>query len=246
MMNVSLKEKTYVIAGGSKGIGLCLTMRLLAAGASVHIYSRTTGNLPQHQFLTHHKCDFSTDDFASAQLPTAINGAAYCPGTINLRSFRGLTIDDFRADFEVNTIGAIKFLKACQPALKKTGLAQQTLQPSSVVLFSTVAVAVGLPMHASVAVAKGGLEGLTRSLAAEWAPHTRVNCVAPALTETPLSATFFSNDQKRAAMDAKYPLQRAGQPEDLANMAMMLLSPASGWITGQILRIDGGMSSINM
>lgn len=243
-MNVSLKDKTYVIAGGSKGIGLSLTMKLLEAGGSVHVYSRTPGDLPARPFLTHHKCDFSTDDLTSADLPSAINGAAYCPGTINLRSFRGLGLDDFRADFEINTIGAIRFLKGCQPVLKKTGSPQDMPEPSSVVLFSTVAVAVGLPMHASIAVAKGGLEGLTRSLAAEWAPHTRVNCLAPALTETPLSAGFFSSDQKRAAMDAKYPLQRAGQPEDLANMAMMLLSPASGWLTGQIVRIDGGMSSI--
>ena len=99
-------------------------------------------------------------------------------------------------------------------------------------------------MHASIAVAKGAIEGLSRTLAAELAPHTRVNCVAPALTDTPLTSNFFATDEKRAAMDAKYPLKRAGTPDDLASMAAFLLSPASSWITGQILGVDGGMSTL--
>ena len=239
-MNDSLKNKTYVIAGGSKGIGLELTQQLLNSGATVHVYSRTAGELATADNLTHHVCDFSTDDFESAELPAEIHGVAYCPGTINLRSFRALKLDDFRHDLEVNTMGAIKFLKGTQAGLKKGA----TDYPSSVVMFSTVAVGQGLPMHASIAVAKGAIEGLSRSLAAELAPHTRVNCLAPALTDTPLAANFFATDEKRAAMDAKYPLKRSGTPADLANMAAFLLSPASGWITGQVIGVDGGMSSI--
>ena len=236
----SLKNKTYVIAGGSKGIGFALTQQLLDSGASVHVYSRTLGNLGTHDNLTHLACDFSSDDFESAELPAEIHGAAYCPGTINLRSFRALKLTDFRNDFEINTMGAIKFLKGVQAGLKKGA----EMEPSSVVLFSTVAVGKGLPMHSSISVAKGAIEGLSRSLAAELAPHTRVNCLAPALTDTPLAENFFSTDEKRAAMDAKYPLKRSGQPADLASMAAFLLSPKSGWITGQTLGVDGGMSAI--
>lgn len=239
-MNESLNDKTFLVAGGSKGIGLALTKQLLDCGATVHVFSRTTGELPESDLLRHHVCDFSGDDFDSIELPGAIHGVAYCPGTINLRSFRGLKLDDFRHDFEVNTMGAVKFLKGCLSGLKK-GASEH---PTSVVMFSTVAVGSGLPMHASIAVAKGAIEGLTRSLAAELAPNTRVNCLAPALTDTPLAANFFATDEKRAAMDAKYPLGRAGTATDLANMAMTLLSPSNSWMTGQVIGVDGGMSAI--
>ena len=239
-MNNSLKDKSYLIAGGSKGIGLALTKQLLADGATIHVYSRTSGELPANESLTHHVCDFSSDDFESASLPDVIHGAAYCPGTINLRSFRGLKLEDFRNDFEVNALGAVKFLKGCLAALRKGA----DEQPTSVVLFSTVAVSTGLPMHASIAVAKGAIEGLTRSLAAELAPNVRVNCLAPALTDTPLAANFFATDEKRAAMNAKYPLGRTGTATDLANMAKTLLTPDSNWVTGQVIGVDGGMSAI--
>lgn len=239
-MNDSLENKTYLIAGGSKGIGLALTQQLLASGANVHVFSRTRGDLPESDRLTHSVCDFSKDDFDSAQLPDSIDGVAYCPGTINLRSFRGLKLEDFRNDFEVNTLGAVKFLKGCLSGLKR-GAGEH---PTSVVLFSTVAVRTGMPMHASVAIAKGAIEGLTLSLAAELAPKTRVNCLAPALTDTPLAANLLNTSEKRAAMDAKYPLGRTGTATDLANMAKLLLSPESGWVTGQIIGVDGGMSAI--
>lgn len=240
-MRISVENKTYLIAGGSKGIGLALTHQLLAADANVHVYSRTVGDLPQSERLVHHLCDFAEDDFESAELPETIHGAAYCPGTINLRSFRSLKLADFQNDFEINVLGAVKFLKGCMAGLKKGA----DVDPTSVVLFSTVAAGTGLPMHASIAAAKGALEGLSKTLAAEWAPKTRVNCLAPALTDTPLAANFFSTEEKRAAMDAKYPLGRTGTPADLANIASFLLSPQSGWITGQVIGVDGGMSGIH-
>ena len=239
-MTNSLKDKQYIVAGGSKGIGFALVQQLLEAGASVQVYSRTIGDLTPSDRLTHCEVDFATDDFESLALPDTINGVAYCPGTINLRSFRALKLENFRDDFEINTMGAIKFLKGCLAGLKKGS----ATDPSSIVLFSTVAVSTGLSMHASIAVAKGAIEGLTRSLAAELAPNVRVNCLAPALTDTPLAANFFSTDEKRAAMDAKYPLRRSGTPADLANMAKLLLSPESGWVTGQVIGVDGGMSTI--
>lgn len=238
-MSENLKEKTFVIAGGSKGIGRQLVDLLLDSGASVHNFSRSSDGMPTSDRLTNHVCDFSTDDFDSVELPESIHGVAYCPGTINLRSFRSLKLEDFRNDLEINTLGAVRFLKGCLKGLKGGA----TDGPSSVVLFSTVAVGTGLSMHASIAVAKGAIEGLTRSLAAELAPSIRVNCLAPALTETPLTANFFSTDEKRAAMDAKYPLGRSGQPSDLASMARVLLGPESDWVTGQIIGVDGGMSA---
>ena len=218
-----------------------MTQKLLAAGASVHVYSRTQGPLETANRLSHHECDFAQDVFDSAGLPDQIHGVAYCPGSINLRSFRSLKLEDFQNDFDINVLGAVKFLKACQKGLKRGA----NEHPTSAVLFSTVAVGIGLPMHASIAAAKGAVEGLTRTLAAEWAPSTRVNCLAPALTDTPLAASFLSTSEKRAAMGAKYPLGRVGSPDDVATMAAMLLSPASGWITGQIIGIDGGMSAVH-
>lgn len=232
----------YVIAGGSKGIGHALVKLLKSTATRVDVLSRDRDEL---EFETaadrvrHIPCDFREDE-AIVGLPDVIHGAVYCPGSIKLRSFRNLKVDDFREDLEINLLGAVRFLQACYPGLKAGG-AQAC---SSVVLFSTVAVQLGLSMHASVAAAKGAVEGLARSLAAEWAPYVRVNCVAPALTETSLSARFFSSPESRAGLAAKYPLARTGEPQDLASIAAFLLSQESSWITGQTIGIDGGLSTL--
>ena len=239
-MENSFHGKNFVIAGGSKGIGLELVRQLNAAGGTVHVYSRTVGNLTPEDQVVHHPLDFTNEELDLSTLPKEIHGVAYCAGSINLRSFRGLSVEDFRSDFEINVLGAVKFLKACMSGLKKGA----DTQPSSVVLFSTVAVGKGLPMHASVASAKGAIEGVARSIAAEWAPSIRVNCIAPALTETPLAESFFSTEEKKEAMADKYPLKRYGQPVDIASMAKFLLCPDHSWITGQIIGVDGGMSTL--
>jgi NAD(P)-dependent dehydrogenase (short-subunit alcohol dehydrogenase family) len=188
--------------------------------------------------VRHAVCDFADPNATLPDLPEEIQGAVYCPGTINLRSFRSLQVADFRQDLEVNLIGAIRFLQACQPRLKgRDG------EPASVVLFSTVAVGQGMPMHASVAASKGAIEGLMRSLAAEWAPKIRVNAIAPALTDTPLASRLLSTPEKREAMATRYPLKRIGTAEELARAAMFLVSSESNWVTGQVLGVDGGMSS---
>ena len=229
----------YLIAGGSRGIGLEL-VRLLAPSASrIDVWSRTPGDLQTGAVVHHTVCDFADPGAELPAGPDALRGAVYCPGTVNLKSFRALSIDDFRRDWEVNLLGAVRFLKACG-----SKLAGDEGNPASVVLFSTVAVGQGMPMHASVAAAKGAVEGLVRTLAAEWAPKIRVNAIAPALVDTPLVERMLSTPEKREAMAARYPLKRVGAPADAAALARFLLSADSGWITGQVLGLDGGMSTV--
>jgi NAD(P)-dependent dehydrogenase (short-subunit alcohol dehydrogenase family) len=231
----------YVIAGGSRGIGLETVKRLAAQGNRITVLSRTSDQLGDLPGVSHVPCDFLSDTISAESLPDSIDGLAYFPGSINLRSFRSLKPDDFLADFQLNVIGAIRLVQAALPALKKES---ETGHAASVVFFSTIAVTKGLPMHASVATCKAGLEGLARSLAAELAPKIRVNCVAPALTDTELAAKFLDSDEKRAAMAAKYPLKRFGSVDDIASATEYLLGTQSSWMTGQILNVDGGMSSI--
>lgn len=166
-----------------------------------------------------------------------IDGFAYCPGTINLKPFHGLKLEDFQMDFEVNVKGAIKTLQPIVKQLKKQGNA-------SIVFFSTVAVQQGMPFHSSVAASKGALEGLTRSLAAELAPHVRVNCIAPSVTDTPLASRILSSEEKKEASGKRHALNRVGSADEVARLAAFLLSDESGWMTGQIIGLDGGMSAI--
>jgi len=234
-------QEAYVIAGGSHGIGLELVRLLAPTAARVDVWSRTAGDLPTAASVTHHACDFSLPDAPLPDLPERIHGAVYCPGSITLRSFRSLSPADFRQDLEINLLGAVRFLQACQPRLEGVDG-----RPASVVLFSTVAVGQGMPMHASIAAAKGAVEGLVRSLAAEWAPKIRVNAIAPALTDTPLAGRLLSSPEKREALAARYPLKRIGMPGDAAALAAFLLSDSSGWMTGQVLGLDGGMSTLRV
>jgi NAD(P)-dependent dehydrogenase (short-subunit alcohol dehydrogenase family) len=149
-----------------------------------------------------------------------------------------LKVKDFEKDMQINVYGAIKTIKALLPKLNKND--------SSIVMFSTVAVQQGMPFHASVAAAKGAVEGLTRSLAAEFAPGIRVNCIAPSLTDTPMAARLLGNDARREASEQRHPLKRIGSPADIAGMATVLLSPESSWMSGQIIGIDGGMSALRV
>lgn len=229
---------TYLIAGGSRGIGLELVRSLAPSASRIDVWSRSAGDLSAEPVVRHVACDvIGTDPLPDP--PDAIDGAVYCPGTVNLKSFRALSEEDFRRDWEVNLFGAVRFLKACQSRLKGSDG-----DPASVVLFSTVAVGQGMPMHSSVAAAKGAVEGLVRSLAAEWAPKVRVNAIAPALVDTPLVDRMLATPEKRAAMAARYPLKRVGTAGDAAALARFLLSPESGWITGQVVGLDGGMSTL--
>jgi len=232
-------QPTYVIAGGSRGIGLDLVRSLAPTAARIDVWSRAVDEVRLDGVVRHAVCDFTDPSGPLPELPEEVHGAVYCPGTITLRSFRSLQPEDFRRDFELNLLGAVRFLQACQPRLRGSDGGA-----ASVVLFSTVAVGQGMPMHASVAAAKGAVEGLMRALAAEWAPNVRVNAIAPALTDTPLAARLLSSPEKRESMAARYPLKRIGTAADASRVARFLLSPESDWITGQVFGVDGGLSTL--
>ena len=234
-----MSQKNYVVIGGSHGIGLGLVKRLVSDKDTVTVVSRTADGLSDLPGVVHVQADVTKDEISANRLPDSIDGLAYCPGSINLGPIRGLRPESMIKDYELNVVGAVKCLQASLPAMKAAG-------SSSMVMFSTVAVSQGLPMHASVAAAKGAVEGLTRSLAAELAPNIRVNCVAPSLTDTPLAERLLSSDQKRAAMAERHPLKRIGDVDDIASIAEFLLSEASGWITGQVIGVDGGMSTVRV
>lgn len=227
--------KRYVLIGGSYGIGYELAVRLAGDGNDVTVLSRTAGHLANVAGVTHITFDMLTDPFPVFEWP--VDGLAYLPGTINLKPFHRLTDADFQQDLDVNLFGAIRSIRSMLPNLKGS-------DSSSVLLFSTVAVTIGLPFHASVAASKGAIEGLTRSLAAEFAPKIRVNCIAPSLTETPLAEGLLNTDQKKDSAAERHPLKRFGTVDDISSAAAFLLTADSSWITGQIIHVDGGMSVI--
>lgn len=234
-----MSGKQFVVVGGSHGIGLGIVDRLLAGGHHVTVLSRTSEELASRAAVQHIKLDVTCDEITADLFPESIDGLAYCPGSINLGPLRGVKAETMIEDYTLNVVGAVRCVQAALPAMKAAG-------NSSIVTFSTVAVGQGLPMHAAVASAKGALEGLTKSLAAELAPAIRVNCVAPSLTDTPLASRLLSSDQKREAMGKRHPLGRVGAVGDIAAMAEFLLSDQSPWITGQIFAVDGGMSTLRV
>jgi len=233
-----METKRFFIAGGSSGIGLAIVQALHAKGHEVYVGSRTNDQLAGLGGVHHLPLDVTAEPLGLAGLPEALNGLVYCPGTIQLKPFQRLTIDDFLEDLQINFLGAVKTIQACLSRLRKANTG------ASVVLFSTVAVNTGMPFHASVASAKAAVEGLTRSLAAEFAPRIRFNAIAPSLTDTPLAQNLLSSEEKRRASAERHPLKRLGTPQDIAGLAVHLLSEAGSWLTGQIIHIDGGMSAL--
>lgn len=213
--------RNIVIIGGSHGIGQKIAE--LLQDAQIFAFNRSNG------------FDVTKDALPLEGLPEVIDGVVYAPGTINLKPFHLLKMDDFQNDMQINCMGAVKVLQALYPKLRKSDAA-------SVVLFSTVAVQKGMNFHSSIAMAKGAIEGLTRSLAIEWAPKIRVNAIAPSLIDTPLAAKITGNQKALEVTVEKHPMKRIGTPEDVAEMANYLLSQRSSWITGQVLAVDGGLS----
>lgn len=227
--------KKYLIVGAGSGVGAALSTLLQHDQHQVITASRR--ELPGSS--THITLDITKDELNLNQLPDSLDGVVYCPGSINLKPFHRIADQEFMEEFNLNVIGAIRVVRTVLPLLKNS-------PQSSLVFFSTIAVQQGMPFHTSIATAKGALEGLTRSLAAEYAPKIRVNCIAPSLTNTPLASRLLATEEKKKASDERHPLKRIGEPEDLASLAAFLLSPQSSWITGQIIHADGGLSSIRV
>ena len=227
--------KNILLIGGSYVIGSSLA-QILAENNQVIIASRSK---PENDLnnVKHITFDASNDEIDLNQLPETIDGFVYFPRSINLRPFRGLSIDSFKQDLEINVISLIKVLKSIFPKLN-------TSDNPSLVFLSTVAVSQGMPFHSSVATAKGAIEGLAKSLAAEYAPKMRVNVIAPSIVDTPLANRFLNNETKVQKSAEKHPLNRVGNKEDIAEMISFLLSDKSSWMTGQILNVDGGLSTI--
>lgn len=229
----------YLIIGASSGIGKKLSEQLSKSG--------------HHVFGTYYKNEIHSDNYLIQFqqlnvldenlffdfLPETLNGVIYCPGSINLRPFERIKPADFISNYNLQVVGAIKTIQAVAPKLENSNNA-------AIILFSTVAVQLGLSFHSQVAASKGAIEGLTKALAAEYAPKIRINCIAPSLTDTPLAASLLNNEQKRAANAQRHPLKRIGTTEDIAHMAEFLLSEKASWITGQILKVDGGISTLNI
>lgn len=228
--------KNILIIGGSSGISAAVAQICLEQGNTVYTACR---NRPEMPGVHHIPYDVLDPQASLEGLPEHLDGFVYAPGSINLRPFRALKPEAFAADFEINTMGMIRSLQSVLPKLLNSTQA-------SIVTYSTVAVQQGMPFHASVAVAKGALEGLTRSLAAEYAPKIRVNAIAPSLTNTPLAGKLLSSDEKIEKMNERHPLKRVGTPHDIAQCTYFLLSDASSWMTGQVMGLDGGMGALKL
>ncbi|MCG8475313.1 MAG: SDR family oxidoreductase [Cytophagales bacterium] len=228
--------RNYLIIGASSGIGKQLARQLASAGNQVY------GTYLRHEEkdsdnLQYFSLDARNDTFDLNFLPEVLDGLVYCPGSISLKPFSRISADEYIQDYELQVLGAVRIISKALDRLQKS-------KNASIVLFSTVAVQCGFPYHSLVASSKGAVEGLTRALAAELAPNIRVNCIAPSLTDTPLASVLLGNDEKKQAHGKRHPLRRVGEADDIAQMAEFLLSEKSNWITGQIIHVDGGMSSV--
>ncbi|TDE03194.1 SDR family NAD(P)-dependent oxidoreductase [Flavobacterium hiemivividum] len=226
--------KNIVIIGGSKGIGNAILMQQLETNRVYNI-SRTAPEVA-HENLSHHSINILTDELPEIE---NIDTLIYCPGSINLKPIGSLSIADFRNDFEINVIGAVKTIQKYLPVLKKG-------TNPSILLFSTVAVKLGMPFHASIATAKAGVEGLVKSLGAELASTVRINAIAPTITETTLSSNILRNDRMKENMIERHPMKSYLKPEEVAEMANFLISEKAKSMSGQIFEMDYGMVSFKL
>lgn len=244
LMTGESMTKKYIITGAHGGIGSRLTEMLAKDGHSVFATARdetTISNLAEYETVETASLDVLDADavestIASADSGDGIKGLAYCIGSIDLKPFKATKDEEYIATFELNVLGAVRALRAAEKGLKKAG--------GSVVLFSTIAVQQGFANHSLISAAKGAVEGLTKALAAEWAPKVRVNCIAPSLSETPLAKPLTSSEQMTNSIAAMHPIPRLGTADDSAALAKFLLTEDSSWITGQILHVDGGRSTL--
>lgn len=223
--------KTILVVGGSKGIGKALVNKL-ANSHNIIMFSRSAS---ENKDIIHYPINILEDE-----LPVLDNldGLVYCPGSINLKPFTRLTLEDFQRDFEINVLGAVKVIKKYQKSLSN--------KKGSVVLFSTVATQMGMPFHASIAVSKAGVEGLTKSLAAEYATKIRFNAIAPTVTNTSLASRLLRNEKQKESMAERHPLKMYLEAEEVASLANYLLSDDSKAISGQVFPIDAGITTLKL
>lgn len=226
--------KTVIIIGGSKGIGRATLAALIEQNKVINI-SRNAPDIT-HQNLTHYSCDVINDELPDIEKADSL---IYCPGSINLKPISRLRIDDFKSDFEINVIGAVKSIKKYLSALSNS-------DNGSIVLFSTVASKLGMPYHASIAAAKSGVEGLVKSLGAELAPKIRINAIAPTVTNTGLASKLLRNERMIENIIERHPLKKYLQPEEVAQMAKYLISDHAKSISGQIFQMDCGIVSLKI
>ena len=231
--------KNIVIIGCGSGIGLATAQELQHSHHVLGISKTKTSELETLNIQFFEK-NILQDHLDDIPFPEVIDGLIYAPGSINLKPFNRLSEVDFRNDFEINVLGAVKTIQKLLPNLKKSDSA-------SVVLFSSVAAKIGMPFHASIASSKAAIEGLTKSLAAEFAAQKiRINAIAPSLTDTKLAAQLLSSEERRETSAKRHPLQKIGNAKEIAKMVVFLLSDSSSWITGQIIGIDGGIGSLKI
>lgn len=231
--------KNIVIVGCGSGIGLATAKELQHSHHILGISKTKTPEIEQLNIQFFEK-NILSDHLDDIEFPEIIDGLVYAPGSINLKPFNRLSENDFKNDFEVNVLGAVKMIQKLLPNLKKS-------ESASIVLFSSVAAKTGMPFHASIASSKAAIEGLTRSLAAEFAMQKiRVNAIAPSLTKTKLASQLLSSEEKKEASAKRHPLQKIGSAEEMAKMTVFLLSESASWITGQIIGIDGGIGNLKI
>ena len=221
--------KNILIIGGTKGIGKSIVDNLVDDN-NITCLSRNKLDF-QHQNFVHKEFDALADEYPEMD---SLDCLIYCPGSINLKPISTLTLEDFRNDFEINVIGAVKAIKKYLPLLKKSPSA-------SILLFSTVATKLGMPYHASVSVAKSGIDGLVKTLGSELAPKVRINAIAPTITNTDLASKILRNEKVIENMIERHPLKKILSSSEVAKMASFLISEDASSISGQIFNMDAGI-----